>query len=64
MREQNIKKMLKTLNTLMVECDAQQIKWSDLIEIAEHTWAVNNGKESWSCGSTEDTKETLEQMVG
>jgi len=47
---------------MMTDCDAQKIKWSDIVEIAEHTWAVNNGKESWSCGSAEEDK-TLEQMV-
>ena len=62
MREQNIKKMVKTLTAMMTDCDAQKIKWSDIVEIAEHTWAVNNGKESWSCGSAEEDK-TLEQMV-
>lgn len=61
-REQSIKTMLKLLNKLMIECDQKQIRWSDLVEIAEHTWAVNNNKESWSCGSKED-HETLEQMV-
>lgn len=52
--QEKIAMMLQVMNSIMDDCEANDIEYSRLIEAAESLWVLRTGKRSYNCGKKQN----------